>query len=308
MSDNNHSAGAQSTTPPITHCMVDGELLPVTGKHLSLFDRGFSLADGLFETILIRNGRVIWWQEHMARLTAGAGILRIHLAEKFQENLQELLLADVERLLRANHADNQKLYVLRITLTRGVVNGRGLWPGALQQPSPAIAPTITMALTPHPAFPHFTTAPVAVTIANVTRKNHRSPLSAIKWLGGYGDNLLARAHCGAGVDDALLLNTADNLVSATVGNVFLLFADGWRTPAGNDGIIPGIARQMILASGIIKLHPATINQNDIKNAKAGFISNSLSLSPIKTIDGRPLPNVDGVGAVCADLARLYGEL
>ena len=34
-------------------------------------DRGFALGDGLFETVLALDGRLIRWGEHMARLRRG---------------------------------------------------------------------------------------------------------------------------------------------------------------------------------------------------------------------------------------------
>ena len=40
-----------------THVWVDGELLPASERHLSAFDRGFQLGDGIFETLRATGGR-----------------------------------------------------------------------------------------------------------------------------------------------------------------------------------------------------------------------------------------------------------
>ena len=291
----------------ITHCMVDGKLLLVTEKHLSLFDRGFLLADGVFETVLIKNGVAVWWEEHMARLAAAAKTLGIDMPYRTAASDIDTkkFLADVKTLCHANHAPPDKNYVLRVTLSRGVVYGRGLWPDTLQQkspnPLPKSLPTIAMALYHHQPMANA----AAVAVAMMTRKNHLSPLAAIKWLGGYGDAMLARANINA--DDALLLNTSGNLVSATVGNVFLLLPDGWQTPAAQDGIIHGLARHHILASGKWQVRAATIPQDNIENALAGFISNSLGVRPIKTIDGRTLLEGNKGVETCTMAARIYDE-
>ena len=45
--------GSTAGRPP-GHVWVDGRLLPADGRHLSVFDRGFQLGDGIFETLRVR--------------------------------------------------------------------------------------------------------------------------------------------------------------------------------------------------------------------------------------------------------------
>ena len=46
-----------AATRPVGHVWVDGALLPADARHLSAFDRGFQLGDGVFETLRARGGR-----------------------------------------------------------------------------------------------------------------------------------------------------------------------------------------------------------------------------------------------------------
>ena len=318
---NKHAPATVQSPLDMRYCMVNGQLLAVAENHLSLFDRGFTLADGVVETVLIKNGEPVWWAEHEARLATAAKILAINYPNlqtdgkaeaNDKKNFNEKILADIKKLWHANVAEGDKTAkanaakasvancVLRITLSRGVMMARGLWP-IDKSDKQATTPTMAMMLYWHqPA-----TTVAAVVTTTITRKNHHSPLTAIKWLGGYGDNLLARATTDA--DDALLLNTDDNLVSATVGNVFLLFADGWRTPGRQDGIIPGIARAKILSSNIITVREETIPHGVIKQARAGFISNSLGIRAIASIDGQALPDHNIAETIYKKIIRLYSE-
>ncbi|MDO8483481.1 MAG: hypothetical protein Q7S35_00900, partial [Candidatus Limnocylindrales bacterium] len=59
------------------HVWVDGRLLPADGLHLSAFDRGFQLGDGIFETLRARGGHPTELAEHVARLRRSADGLDI---------------------------------------------------------------------------------------------------------------------------------------------------------------------------------------------------------------------------------------
>ena len=53
-----------------THTIVwvDGKRLPPEGAHISARDRGFTLADGVFETMKARNGKVFHLDRHLLRI------------------------------------------------------------------------------------------------------------------------------------------------------------------------------------------------------------------------------------------------
>ena len=72
---------------------VDGELRPADGTHLSVFDRGFQLGDGLFETLRARRGRVTELAEHAARLRRSADGLAIALSDDIEGRLADGIAA-----------------------------------------------------------------------------------------------------------------------------------------------------------------------------------------------------------------------
>ncbi|MDI4658763.1 aminotransferase class IV, partial [Xanthobacter autotrophicus] len=92
---------------------------------LSPFDRGFTLGDGLFETMRVREGAVLRLEAHLPRLTAGAGVLGLPLPS-----------LDLAAALAATAAANALAEgVLRLTLSRGT-GPRGVLPPA--EPNPTL--------------------------------------------------------------------------------------------------------------------------------------------------------------------------
>ena len=75
---------------------------------LSARDRGLAYGDGHFTTILVREGKVLWWQDHLARLQHANARLG------FGEHSWDLLADEAAQL-----ASGQKQAVDKIKLTRG---------------------------------------------------------------------------------------------------------------------------------------------------------------------------------------------
>ncbi|HEX7611332.1 MAG TPA: aminotransferase class IV, partial [Candidatus Limnocylindrales bacterium] len=67
------------TKPAATHVWINGDLLPSDSTHLSVYDRGFQLGDGVFEALRARRGVAIELAGHLARLHGSLGALAIEL-------------------------------------------------------------------------------------------------------------------------------------------------------------------------------------------------------------------------------------
>lgn len=266
----------------MTQVWVNGTFLDEKDARLSIADRGFTLADGIFETLLGIGERPVWLGEHLRRLRDGVSQLGLHVA--FDDQALEDAVVD---LLRRNGFARS---AVRITLTRGPAAKRGLWVDDRSSP--------TFLMTCASSTP--VTESQRVVIARSTRRNEHSPLSRIKSL-NYGDNILARREALArGATDALMLNGQGHVVCATVGNLFVRIGGQWITPPVSDGILPGIAREKILSRMDVK--QASLSETDLHAADAVFISNSLGSIDIIEVDGAKL-------APCLDelpVSALYG--
>lgn len=270
---------------------LNGRLVAAGEARIDPADRGLLLGDGLFETLRCAKGRPDRLEAHLARLEAGAAALGIALpipTRKIKSALAETVAAN--KLAQGEAA-------VRITLTRGP-GPRGLLPP--DQP----APTLMIAAT---ALAASETEPATAILA-ATRRNEHSPLANLKTL-NYLDNLLARrAAAERGAEEALLLNTAGRLASASAANLFLVRGRGIFTPPPSEGVLPGVTRAAVLelaAALNLEAHETPLALDDLWRCEEAFLTNSLiGLRSLIALDGKPLG--DGqAGPVTRRLVEAY---
>ncbi len=246
---------------------INGVLTDAAAARIDPTDRGFTLGDGLFETIVVRKGAARHLKAHMARLRSGAELLGIPLRSDDRH-----MAGLIEAVVTANALTEA---VVRLTFTRG--------PGARGLASP-VRPTPTLVITAGPMPPP--ADPAKVIIAKSTRRNEHSPLSRIKHL-NYLDNIIARREAEAAkADDAILLNTVGRIAESAVANIFVLVDNFMLTPPIDDGALPGIMRQEA-----IKLSHAeekSISLEMLLRASEVFLTNALGVRPVIHIDGQPV--------------------
>ncbi|MCA1908771.1 MAG: aminotransferase class IV [Magnetospirillum sp.] len=244
--------------------MLNGRLVPTSDRALSANDRGFTLGDGLFETIKVRHGRPLRLDLHLARLRDGAAILRLPLPLQ-PDQLEE----SISTVLQANGLHDA---ALRLSVSRGP-GQRGLLP-----PDPC---TPTWVLTAAPLPPAM--GPVRAITAETVHRNQMSPLSRVKAL-SYLDNVLARLEAqDKGADDAIVLNTLDRVAETTIANIFVVGSDGVLvTPPVGDGALPGVRRAELLRSMVAI--ERSISREDLLNAREAFLTNALSVRPLVAVD------------------------
>ncbi|MFG1424114.1 aminotransferase class IV [Roseixanthobacter liquoris] len=249
---------------------LNGTLMEHGAAHIAPDDRGFTLGDGLFETMRAKGGALWHPHAHLARLAAGARLLGLPLP---QVDFKAAALA----VLEANRLSDG---VVRITLSRGS-GQRGVLPPA--DPRPTVL--ITAAPAPPPA------PPARLVIARVTRRNELSPLHAVKTL-NYLDNILARQEAAArGADDALLLNTRGRVAESTIANLFVVIGNMLLTPPVCEGALPGIMRAEVLRE-----HGSEVNltEEDLAQAQEIFLTSSLGIRSVSHLEGRALPEATPV--------------
>lgn len=247
---------------------LDGRIISQEAATLSITDRGFTLADGVFETIRADGGYALWLSDHLTRLRRGASTLGIVVP--FSD---EVLTNAVNQLL---HTEALGSYSLRITLTRGPTASRGLW-NAVE----VYKPTLLITISSRADVGH-----QQLVIAQSTRRNNFSPLSFIKSL-NYGDSVIARREAlERGATDAVLLNTLGYVACASVGNLFLRVGGQWLTPPEKDGILPGLARQRLLKP--LRAVERSLSVQEIGDINAAFVCNSLGVTAVTHLEGRAL--------------------
>jgi branched-chain amino acid aminotransferase len=242
---------------------LNGALVEDTEARIDPADRGFTLGDGLFETIRAVDGVPAYAARHLARLRTGAEILGLPVAWTDTQ-----LLSALCGVLAANHFANA---ALRLTLTRGPA-ARGVLPVG------DIYPTTLITAGALPAL----AGPAWVVVAHSVRRNEFSPLAHIKSL-NYLDSIIARREAAArGADDALLLNTQGFLAEASAATIVLHIDGAWVTPPIADGALPGVMRGVILENRAV--HEMRITMEALRRTHAAFLANSLGYQSLLAID------------------------
>ncbi len=230
-------------------------------------DRGLLLGDGLFETVLAVDGRLVGLAAHLARMTAGCAVL----------GLPPLDHALAARLMgEALAATSAPRAAVRLTLTAGS-GGRGL--DRPDAPEPRLFATA--------AASHPPPGPARLITSSV-RRNEGSPAARLKTL-AYLDNVLARVQARErGADEALMLNSQGQAACAAAANVFWVREGRLYTPALDCGVLAGTMRARVLAAAArIGVEAAQVHAPGelLAGAEAVFLTNSLiGVRPVSSLD------------------------
>lgn len=254
---------------------VDGRPADPSGVHVSAFDRGLTLADGVFETLRVYGGTAFRLEQHLERLAAGLRALAIEAPPDLRPGIAAALQAAGDAGVRDA--------VLRLTVTRGP-GWQGLAPTAGERA------TTLLAITPSPPPPPLH-AGLRAAIAR-GRRNEFARMSGVKTL-AYGENIAALLEArAAGLDDAIFLDTRDHVSCGTASNVFLVVGAALVTPHLACGVLPGITRRAVL-----ELAPALgltacareVAESELDAAGEIFLTSSVrEIAPVVQLAGRPV--------------------
>ena len=265
------------------HIWIDGSIEPADARHLSAFDRGFQLGDGVFETLRARGGKPTELGAHLARLRRSSEGLDITLAASLEADVE----AGIAALLDAEGLGGPDGDAsIRITASRGSIAGRGLLPA--EHPEP----TVVIQAWPVPPTPADHLERGLHLVVSAVRRDPASPLASLKTT-SRADYVYARLEARrAGADDALFLTTDGRLSEATSANIFLVRGSELATPGLDCAILPGTTRSWILGwAGAAGLAPVegTLRPGDLAGADEAFLCSSVAgILPVTRFEGRPI--------------------
>lgn len=242
-------------------------------------DRGLAYGDGLFETLLVHEGRAVWWDAHWRRLRWGAERLRIALPD------EHVAAAEASDLIEGmTHG------VLKCVLTRGA-GGRGYAPPENAEP--------TLVISVHEAPAAGPANGLDVRWCD-TRLALQPALAGIKHLNRL-EQVMARMEWNdPAIHEGLMLDADDRVICATAGNVFARIGGRWLTPPVDRCGVAGVMREWLLAH-VDGAAEAVLDRRAIETAEAVLICNSVrGLQPVRRIGQREWPDHGAVG----ELARL----
>ncbi len=234
---------------------------------LPVSDRGLQYGDGVWETIAIQDGQAIQLTAHLSRLTRGMNALAITGLDV------ELLKQEILK-----HVSVEKKAILKIIITRGSC-GRGYSPHGCDQA------TRILSLHSWPDYPDsYAEAGIDITLCE-TRLSHNPQLAGFKHLNRL-EQVLARAEVDASFQEGLVRDADDNVIEATMSNVFIVKTNGdIATPDLGQCGVEGIARSCIIAElekMDIAVNTVPLSLEDIEQAQGLFLTNSIiKIWPVK---------------------------
>jgi branched-chain amino acid aminotransferase len=241
---------------------------------VSVRDRGFTLADGLFETMRVQNGAVFRLDHHLLRLAGGLAMLGIPASPHIREWI-------LDAVARAGVASAS----VRLTVTRGPAAG-GLLPPA------EVTPTVVVTISQMPEVAAATYERGLTSRFAAGRRNEHSASAGVKTL-AYTDNVLEYlAARRAGVDEAIFLDTAGHCSEATASNLFIWTGDDLVTPPVSCAALPGVTRRLVqelAATGGITWAERPIEPHELLAAQEAFLTSSLrGVAPLVSLQDQPL--------------------
>jgi len=308
------------TPPAATHIWLNGRLLPSDAAHISAYDRGFLLGDGVFEAMRARRGVPIELDGHLARLHASMAALTFELPfgdDVVAGGISELLAAEgwdgIEPLTEPDESGTAALAgttrtpagagigaatttapgiptpgdaVIRITVSRGYEPTRTVVPRAGGMATVAIqawpfTPPAGRVLLEGERF-----------ITSLIRRDADSPISGIKTT-SRAELVYARLEAErAGADDAIFLTADGRITEATTSNVLVIRGDECATPRLGTGLLAGTTRAWLVEHGDavgLRMVPRDIPLEEALAADELAICASIGgVIPVTVLDGRPI--------------------
>ena len=251
-------------------------------------DRGLNYADGVFETLLCRRGRILASQTHESRLALGLSRLAFPNA-KVQA---KAIFAKAHQLLSGVAHSG----VARLTVTRGS-GKRGYTPDVDAKPRSILVAQGDRVIG----------NPGVRCGKAETRWADQPQLAGLKLLARTEQVLAAREAAMAGWDDAIMLDVRGQVISSSRGNIFVVTGGKVLTPDLSRCGIAGTRRQLlidfILPSLGFEAEVCSLTWEQLMTADAVFITNAvIGIAEVVAIGDTELPK-DGVDGLVSRMQK-----
>jgi branched-chain amino acid aminotransferase len=242
--------------------LLDGRWMDADKPVLTLTNRSFLYGDGLFESMLWKDGHLPFAREHLARLIKGMEFFGMQVPDVFNA---AWLNEQCARLVELNNLTGKariRLHVFRQD-------------GSLYTPASADVHYL-MTCSALPSAYNLPVKLIGIYDQAVKPKsrlsNFKTTSAALYVLAG----LYARHH---GYDEVFILNTEGQIIEAISSNVFILSSNRLITPPLTDGCLEGIMRQHVLSCCEqygLQAELKSLSQEMIYQADEIFLTNAIA--------------------------------
>jgi D-alanine transaminase len=256
---------------------VDGSFVPAAEAKVSVFDRGFLFADGIYEVSAVLDGKLVDNEAHLARLRRSVGEIALTLPE----TLERIVEIQKELISRNGLVDG----TVYIQVTRGAVVPRDF-----TFPKEA-KPTLVM----------FTSAKDIVGAASAKTGIAVKTVPDIRWarrdiksVALLAQVLAKQAAAEAGCQEAWMLEDGKVTEGGSSSAFILTQKDVLVTRQNSSAILPGCTRKAVMKLAEerqLRVEERAFSVDEALAAKEAFITSaSLFVQAVVTIDGRTVAN------------------
>ncbi|SCM69016.1 D-amino-acid transaminase [Donghicola eburneus] len=270
---------------------VNGEYLPETEATVSIFDRGFLMADGVYEVTTVLDGKLIDFDGHAKRLSRSLNEL-----EMKEPCTQDELLEIHRKLVEANNVTEGLVY---LQVTRGAADRDFAYPKDAE-------PTLVL-FTQEKVLAQSPVAKTGISVISIPDiRWGRRDIKTVQLLYPSMGKMAAKA---AGADDAWMVEDG-SVTEGTSNNAYIVKDGVIITRNLSNDILHGITRAAVLrfaqeAQMQVEERPFTIEE--AKAADEAFVTSATTfVMPVVKIDDAAIGTGE-VGPIASRLREIYIE-
>ena len=273
---------------------VNGDYLPEAEAKVSIFDRGFLMADGVYEVTSVLDGKLIDFAGHCKRLDRSLGEL-----EMTNPHTESEWLAIHRELVARNGIVDGMIY---LQVTRGNPGDRDF-----SYPPADLPPTVVLFTQSKPGMADAPAARTGWKVISVPDiRWHRRDIKTVQLLYPSMAKMAAKK---AGVDDAWMVE--DGFVTeGTSNNAYIVKGNRIITRGLSNDILHGITRAAVLRfarEAQMEVEERNFTIDEAKSADEAFITSaSAFVMSVVEIDGKAVGQ-GSVGPVAVRLREIYLE-
>jgi len=273
---------------------VNGAFVPLSEAKVSVLDRGFLFADGIYEVAAVLDGKLIDNASHLARLERSVGEIKLKLPETI-ERIQEIQ----KELVARNNLVSGLVY---LQVTRGADAGRDF-----AFPKAEVRPTLIM----FTSQKEIVDAPSARTgVKVITVPDIRWTRRDIKSVALLAQVLAKQAAAEAGAAEAWMIEDGFVTEGGSSSAFILTQDDVIVTRQNSTDILPGCTRKAVVALAEerqLRVEERSFTVAEALAAKEAFITSaSVFVQPVIAIDGKPVA-AGKPGPMATRLREIYVE-
>ena len=256
---------------------VNGEYLPEHEAKVSIFDRAFLMADGVYEVTSVLDGKLIDFEGHARRLERSLNELDMR-----NPVTMDALLEIHRELVRLNGIEEGLIY---LQITRGAPGDRDF---VFPDPD-TTEPTIVLFTQSKPGLANSPAAQAGMKIISIEDQRWgRRDIKTVQLLYPSMGKMMAKK---AGADDAWMVE--DGFVTeGTSNNAYIIKGNRIITRALSNDILHGITRAAVLRfarEAQMEVEERNFTIDEAQQADEAFITSaSAFVMPVVEIDGKPL--------------------